>query len=404
MTSCGIDIIEISRIEDAIKKNPAFLEKVFSPAEIEYFNQKGGSVQSLAGFFAAKEAFAKHRGTGLSGFSLCEVSVEHKSSGEPFLSFKGKVQEVKLSISHNKTTAIAMVCGKKDSREPALRDEMKMLLPKRDRASSKGDFGKVLLVAGSCGMTGAAVLSAYSALRTGSGLVTLATADSERQIAAGFYPEIMTYGLKSKGGIITSLALKDILQLSKDKDAVVFGPGLGKSRELTVILKELLKNYRGKLLIDADGLNALAKNMDMLNERSCKVVLTPHPGEMSRLAGLSTEEIQKNRKEVAQDFAKRYGVCIVLKGFETVVAENGKGLYINPTGNPGMATAGTGDVLSGVIASFMGQGLDCFDAARIGTYIHGFAGDLAGECFGEYGMVASDVMNKIPEAINKIII
>ncbi len=402
MTSCGIDIIEISRIEDAIKKNSAFLEKVFSDEEIEYFNKNGGKVQSLAGFYAAKEAFAKYLGTGISGFRLNEVSVGHKESGEPFLSFKGKTRKVRLSISHNKTTAVAVVCGGEDDLQPHLENEMRLLLPKREKTSNKGNFGRVLVIAGSRGMTGAAVLSAYSALRTGSGLVTLATADSERAIAAGFYPEIMTYGLKAEEGSISVSALKDILGLSRDKDAVVFGPGLGQSRELIVILSELLKAYTGRLLIDADGLNALAKKVEILEEKSCQVVLTPHSGEMSRLTGLSIEEIQKNRRKTAQDFAEKYGVCLVLKGDETVVAKDSGETYINKTGNPGMATAGTGDVLSGVIASLMGQGIDCFDAARLGVYIHGFAGDLAKEHLGEYGMVASDVMNKIPEAIRLI--
>ncbi len=404
MTSCGIDIIEISRIENAVKKNPDFLEKVFSLEEIEYFNKKNGSFQSLAGFFAAKEAFAKYMGTGISGFRLNEVSVGHKKSGEPYLSFKGEPQEVGLSISHNKTTAVAVVCRSDGSalRFP-LKEEMRKLLPKRDKDSNKGDFGKILVIAGSRGMTGAAVLAAYSALRTGSGLVTLATADSEREIAAGFYPEIMTYGLKSEEGNISASALKDILRLTRDKDAVVFGPGLGRSRELTVILEELTKSYTGKLLVDADGLNALAKRLEMLAEKSCRVVLTPHPGEMSRLIGLSVAEIQKNRKAIAQDFAEKYDVCLVLKGYETVVAEGGKEAYINKTGNPGLATAGTGDVLSGVVTSLMGQGLDCFDAARLGVYIHGLAGDLAKECNGEQGMVASDVMNKIPETIKGIL-
>ncbi|MBR5155862.1 MAG: NAD(P)H-hydrate dehydratase [Clostridia bacterium] len=402
MKNCGIDIIEISRIEDAIKKNPAFLEKVFSREEIEYFNEKGRNFQSLAGFFAAKEAFSKYMGTGISGFKLCEISVGHKESGEPFLSFRGKKMDVSLSISHNKTTAVAVVCGTDDFIETPLKDEMKKLLPKREKNSNKGDFGRVLVIAGSCGMTGAAVLSAYSALRTGSGLVTLATADSERSIAAGFHPEIMTYGLCCENGIIKACALRDILKLSRDKDAVVFGPGIGQSNELIVVLEELMKNYTGKLLVDADGLNILAKRLEMLSEKTCKIVLTPHPGEMSRLTGLSVDEIQKNRKAVAWDFAKRYGVCLVLKGYETVVAEKDREVYINQTGNPGMATAGTGDVLSGVIASLMGQGLECFDASRLGVYIHGLAGDLAKNCFGEYGMVASDVMSKIPEVIRYI--
>ncbi len=397
--ACGIDIIEISRIEDAVKKTEGFLEKVFSPEEIAYYIEKGKKVQHLAGFFAAKEAFSKCKGTGLSGFKLTDVSVMHNSKGQPYLCFRGVEQNVSLSISHNKTTAVAVVCADSVICGCPQRLEAKALLPKRDKNANKGDFGKVLVVAGSRGMTGAAVMSAYSALRMGSGLVTLATADSERAIAAGFYPEIMTYGLKSEEGIISEGALKDILKLSRKADVVIFGPGMGKSRALTDVLGELLKNYTGKMLIDADGLNALAKRVDILREKACQVVLTPHLGEMHRLTGIAIEEIQKNRQTTAKSFAEKYDVCLVLKGAETVVAQSGKAVYVNNTGNAGMATAGTGDVLSGVVGSLMGQGLDIFDAAKLGVYLHGLAGDIAKEKLGEYSMCATDVMNNLPDAV-----
>ena len=242
-------------------------------------------------------------------------------------------------------------------------------------------------------------MSAYSALRTGSGLVTLATADSERAIAAGFYPEIMTYGLKSQDGVIDAHSLKDILKLAQGKDAVIFGPGIGRNRDLTEILAELLKGYTGKLLIDADGINALAKRVDMLQDKACDVVITPHLGEMSRLTGIAIDDIQKNRVAIAADFAQKYDVCLVLKGSQTVVAKSGINPYINQTGNPGMATAGTGDVLSGVIGSLLGQGIGTFEAARVGVYLHGLAGDIAEEKLGEYSMTASDVINNLPDAI-----
>ena len=272
-------------------------------------------------------------------------------------------------------------------------------MPERKKTANKGNFGKVLVIAGSRGMTGAAVMSAYSALRTGSGLVTLATADSERAIAAGFYPEIMTYGLKSQDGVIDAHSLKDILKLAQGKDAVIFGPGIGRNQDLTEILAELLKGYTGKLLIDADGINALAKRVDMLQDKACDVVITPHPGEMSRLTGIAIDDIQKNRVAIAADFAQKYDVCLVLKGSQTVVAQSGINPYINQTGNPGMATAGTGDVLSGVIGSLLGQGIGTFEAARVGVYIHGLAGDIAEEKLGEYSMTASDVINNLPDAI-----
>ncbi len=399
--ACGVDIIEISRIEDALKKTPGFLEKVFSPGEIAYHIEHGKKTEHLAGAFAAKEAYGKYLGAGLSGLNLPEISVMHKTGGQPYLTYNGEALAVSLSISHNKTTAAAVVCGEGDLGKYPKLDGIKELLPSRQKTANKGDFGRTLVIAGSRGMTGAAVMSAYSALRMGSGLVTLATADSERVIAAGFYPEIMTVGLSSENGVISSGALKDILKLIRDKDSVIFGPGIGKSRELTDILAEILRNYQGKLLIDADGLNALAKRVDILKEKTCEVVLTPHPGEMSRLTGMIVEEIQRNRKAVAMEFAKKYDVCLVLKGFETVVAKYGRDAYINQTGNPGMATAGTGDVLSGVIGSLLGQGQDLFDAARLGVYLHGLAGDIAKEKLGEYSMTATDVMNNLHCAIKE---
>lgn len=402
MTNCGVDIVEISRIDSAIKNNNNFLKRVFSTAEIEYYNKKSNGVESLAGFFAAKEAFAKYLGTGLSGFNFSDVSVEHSAEGTPFIVFKGAKQDVSLSISHDKTVAVAVVCGETAQKELPLKAEIKKLLPKRPEDSNKGDFGKALVIAGSKGMTGAAVLSAYSALRSGAGLVTLATVETERHIAAGFYPEIMTAGLPSKEGIICTDALKDIFILSKDKDVIVFGPGIGKSRDIGLILAEILKNYTGVLVVDADGLNALSKNMDMLKEKTCDVILTPHPGEMSRLCKLTTKEIQQNRTEISEKLAERYDVCIALKGNKTVVSAKGRTSFVNPTGNPGMATAGTGDVLSGVIAAFAAQGLKAFDAAQLGVYVHGLAGDIAKESKGTFGMIASDVAKSIPEAILRV--
>ena len=367
---CGVDIIEISRIEEAIQKRPDFVKRVFSSAEIEYYNKKANGVESLAGFFAAKEAFFKYMGTGLSGFNFRDVSVEHDDKGMPFILFKEVKQKVSLSISHNNTTAVAVVCGPASIIELPLKKDMKGLLPKRIKNSHKGTFGRVLVVAGSKGMSGAAALSSYSALRAGAGLVTLATAESERAIAAGFYPEIMTAGLMEKDGCICTLATNEILRLSEGSDVIVFGPGLGQNNEVPIILEKLLKTYRGFLLIDADGLNALSSNIDMLKEKNCEVILTPHPGEMSRLLKKPIEEVQKNRANLANELANNFNVVVALKGSGTVVTQNEK-LFINPTGNSGMATAGTGDVLAGVIAAFAAQGLNAFDATKLGVYIHG---------------------------------
>ncbi len=403
MINCGTDIIEIDRIKDAVSKTSGFLEKVFSDDEIAYFRSNGERYETLAGFFAAKEAFSKYHKTGLRGFKLKDISVKHEQSGAPYIEFCGARQAVSLSISHNKTCAVATVCG--NGYAVAVNQDakkMSVLIPNRKNDAHKGDFGVVTVIAGSCGMTGAAVLSAYSALRTGSGLVTLATAESERQIAASYRAEIMTKGLPSENGIICGRAIPEILAAIKKANAVVFGPGIGQSEEICEILAEVITNYKGKLVIDADGLNALSRNLDILEQKTCDVILTPHVGEMSRLSGLTASEIQSNRKKCSEDFVAKYGVCLVLKGEATVVAAPDKEAYINSTGNVGMATAGCGDVLSGVIASLLGQGLDCFDAAMLGVYIHGTAGDIAAAEKGCHGVVSGDVAEAIPYAIKII--
>ena len=408
MTNCGIDIIEISRIEKALKSNPSFLTKVFSEEEISYFHNHGSRTETLAGFFAAKEAFSKYLGTGISGFGFSDISVSHTPEGKPCLKFKGNPVDAALSISHNKTTAVAVVCGNKAQPQtktlpPSLILEMKSLVPSRPVCSHKGDFGKLLIIAGSRGMTGAAVLSAYSALRMGAGLVTLATAHTEREIAASFYPEIITEALASEDGIICPSAIDKILRLAQDKDAIVFGPGLGKSAYILTILQSLLTGYCGTLVIDADGLNALSQNIEILKNRTCNLILTPHPGEMARLTGKPISFIQKNRFEVAREFSQKYKVCLVLKGNETIVADEDGTFFLNPTGGPGMATAGTGDVLSGTIAALSGQGLSPFNASKLGVFLHGLAGDEAAARLGQHGIIATDVANELPTSLNKIL-
>ncbi len=403
MINCGTDIVEIDRIKKAVLETKGFLEKVFADCEIEYFQKNGERYEVLAGFYAAKEAFSKYLKTGIRGFSLRDVAVDHEASGAPFIRFFDDRQPVSLSISHNKTTAVAMVCG--NSLGGVDRDaakQMSALLPVRKSDGNKGDFGRICVVAGSKGMTGAAVLSAYSALRTGSGLVTLLTAEPERAVAATYHPEIMTKGLVSENGIISVDASAQIIEFANKSDVVVFGPGLGQGDGIFEILKQLIKSYDKTLVIDADGLNALSRNPEILKNKNCNIILTPHPGEMSRLTGLNIADIQSNRKGCAERFVAEYDVTVVLKGEGTVVAALDKESYINKTGNVGMATAGSGDVLSGVIGSLSGQGLCPFDAAILGVYLHGLAGDIAADEKTVYGMVAGDITDKLPDAFKLI--
>ncbi len=403
-TKCGVDIIEISRIRDAIMKNDRFCERIFTSNELDYFRKHGSRFEMLAGFFAAKEAFSKYLGTGIRGFEFRDIEVEHDELGAPFIVFKGKQTDVSLSISHNTDAAVAMVCG--ESCELAIpkidaiyREKMRKLIPVRAEDANKGDCGRVFIIAGSKGMTGAAALCGYAALRCGSGLVTVGTAASEQGILACKLTEAMTLALPCNGGIISYDAIELIRTHAERSDVVAIGPGLGRNEDIKKILTELIKTYEKTLVIDADGINALSENIDILKEKRCEIILTPHPGEMSRLTGISVEEIQMNREHLAAEFATNHGVCVVLKGKDTVIADKNGRISVNPTGNPGMATGGTGDVLCGVAAAFAAQGLSPYDAAVLGAYVHGLAGDIAVDKKGIYGLIASDVADALPESI-----
>jgi len=263
----------------------------------------------------------------------------------------------------------------------------------------KGDFGKVLIVAGSVGMSGAAALAGRAALRAGAGLVRVATPKSVLPIVASIEPSFTTIALPEDDvGRISAKAVNIILEAAGENDAVAFGPGIGTSGALRSILEILLEQQQLRLLIDADGLNNLAAMTDWPAKLRAKLVLTPHPGEMRRLwSGLFREGPPPDRQEQAAKLARRTGSIVALKGAGTVVTD-GERVYVNQTGNPGMATAGSGDVLTGVITALMGQDLSDFDAAVLGVYIHGLAGDLAAEKLGQVSLIATDIAQALPDA------
>jgi len=243
-------------------------------------------------------------------------------------------------------------------------------------------------------------------MRSGSGLVTLGIPQSLNNSVIRIKPkEVMTLPLaETKEQTLGLSSYKKIKGLLQDADCLAIGPGLGKNDATWKLVRRVISATDKDIVIDADGLNALAGHLKLLyamRHKPAIKVLAPHPGEMSRLCGLSIEKIQKNRKDIAKKFAKDYNVCIVLKGFRTEVCDPSGRHYTNHTGNPGMATAGSGDVLTGMIAAFLGQGLDGFEAARYAVYLHGLAGDLAAKEKTQLGMIASDIIDKIPEAIKR---
>ena len=266
----------------------------------------------------------------------------------------------------------------------------------------KGDYGKVCIIAGSIGMSGAAALAGRAALRAGAGLVRVATPKSVLPIVAAIEPSFTTIALPEDGdGRISAKAIHAVLEAIGENDAVAFGPGIGTSGAIRSVLEILLEQQPLRLIIDADGLNNLAGIKNWPARLKAKLILTPHPGEMKQLwSGLLREEMPAERQEQALQLARRTNTVVVLKGAGTVVTD-GEKVYINKTGNPGMATAGSGDVLTGVITALLGQGLSDFDAAVLGVYVHGLAGDIAAEKIGRVSLIATDIIDSLPDAFLK---
>jgi NAD(P)H-hydrate epimerase len=270
-------------------------------------------------------------------------------------------------------------------------------IKERDKNTHKGDYGKVLIVAGSKNMTGAAYLCAQSAIKTGCGLVRLAVPKAIQHILQGGLSEIITHGIKDEDGTFFSESAEEVMALASDCDVIAIGPGITNSERIRAFLKRIINSINKPMVIDADGLNALCGSLDIITGKD--LILTPHYGEMSRLSGINIDDIKNNTLKSVSDFVDRYMVTLVLKGSRTVIGNKAKGIYINKTGNPGMATAGSGDVLTGMIASFMAQGYDCVDAAKYGVYYHGKAGDMAEEKYGELSLTASNIIEFIHEAL-----
>ncbi len=280
------------------------------------------------------------------------------------------------------------------------REEIRSLLPERRPDSHKGLFGHLLVIAGSVGKTGAAAMTGLSALRVGSGLVTIATPASLNNILEVKLTEVMTIPLPETDAQSIALSAENILvKLMPMISAIAIGPGLSVHPETVRLVRRLITKTERPMVIDADALNALAGYLDILKRSKAPLILTPHPGEMARLIGKTSKDVQKDRIRIAQNFAMKHRVYLVLKGARTVFSDPDGNIFINTAGNPGMATAGTGDVLTGIIAGLISQGIDPLSALKSGVHIHGLAGDLALEEFGEMGMVAGDMIAKIPEAI-----
>ncbi|HEY7747013.1 MAG TPA: NAD(P)H-hydrate dehydratase, partial [Desulfuromonadales bacterium] len=271
------------------------------------------------------------------------------------------------------------------------------LLPARPATGHKGTFGHLLVVAGSTGKAGAAAMTAEGGLRSGAGLVTVACPASVQAALAIKLTEAMTEPLAEVDGALSLQALAALQQFSEGKSALALGPGLGQHEETFALVRRLLRESPLPLVLDADGLNAVAEHPALLRERPPgSTVLTPHPGEMARLTGKSVAEVEADRVDVARKFARRHRVVLVLKGARTVTALPDGRVRLNGSGNPGLASGGMGDVLTGLIGGLLAQGLSPADAAVLGVYLHGRAADRLQKIMGNAGMIAGDLLRELP--------
>ncbi len=281
--------------------------------------------------------------------------------------------------------------------------DIRPLFPPRAPDAHKGIFGHLLVVAGSVGKTGAAALAGRGALRSGAGLVTIACPASQQPVVAALGMETMTEPLVETPSQSLALKAKERIQeLAARMEAVALGPGISLDPETQALVRELVTELARPLVVDADGLTALAGHVDLLRHARAPRCLTPHPGEMARMLGRPVAEVQADRIETVKSFCQRYGAFVALKGARTVIGDPNGRIFLNPTGNPGMASGGAGDVLTGMVGAFLARGMEPLEALQAGVYLHGLAGDLARSETGEEGLIAGDILEAVPRAIARV--
>lgn len=282
-------------------------------------------------------------------------------------------------------------------------DMVKAILPKRSPLGYKNTFGHVVTIGGSSGMLGAVALASYGAMRVGCGLATACIPYSFADLFDSNSHEILTKGLiETKDKMISAKAWNELQLIIDKKQAIVFGPGMGKNYQAIELLEQLLINSQVPVVIDADGLNTLAEDISILKKAICPVILTPHPGEMARLLQTTTDVIQSKRVEIAQHAARELGAIVVLKGAKTLIADCQGQMFINPTGNEALATAGSGDVLAGIIGGLLAQGMKPIWASVLGVNLHGRAGDLVSDDIGRRAPIASDFIKYLPKVLKAL--
>ena len=401
MQTTGIDIVDNNRIKKILlTRRDSFYNRIFTDSEIQYVVDKNHDYKTVAGLFSVKESIIKGIGTGIGKISFKDVEIYHDKFGKPKVKFNKlndflkDINNIEISITHEKDYAVSIaIVNWKDNLNINLPLEIKGILKEREKDSHKGSYGKVGIIAGSKGMTGSNYLTSMAALRTGSGLVYSFVLGELVDIMSNKFVEVIVKEINEKNNILDSV---------KDLDGLAIGPGLGIDINKTNMVRELILCYDNPIVLDADGINCLRDDPEILKKRKGITVITPHPGELSRLLKKSIKEIQENRIFYAKYTSKKYNVITLLKGHNTIVTDGDK-VYINSTGHPGMSTPGSGDILTGIIISFICQGISPINSAILGSYIHGLAGDMASLDKGEYGLISSDILDYISKAIKKLL-
>jgi len=315
----------------------------------------------------------------------------------PGMDYAGKIKVVDIGIPYN------LLDEGKIKSNLFTREDVPSNLFSRKLSSHKGSFGHLLVIAGSRGMTGAAALASIAALRVGAGLVTLGIPYSLNSILEMKLTEVMTLPLpETEEGTLSLKALDKIYQFAHRCKALVLGPGLSIQEETKELVKKVMASLKIPMVLDADGINALAENTKFIAQYPAPLIITPHPGELSRLLSIPIPEVQKDRIFSSRILAEKTGKIAILKGARTVITDEQGNSWVNSTGNPGMASGGSGDVLSGMIGGFLAQGIDPLMAAKVGVYLHGLAGDLAVKEKGQLSLIAGDILGNIPQAIRSL--
>ncbi len=416
MHSVGTDLVEIERIRKSMR-NARFCLRILGDREYAQLEKRGFPAESVAASFCAKEAFSKAVGTGLSGFDLRDVQLLRAPSGKPELFLSGRALELaggrkfSVSVTHTREYASAVVVAdgtafpneEENEEIRAGLERARAMLHPRDPESNKGSYGRLLCVCGSEGMAGAAIMSTRAAVRCGAGIVDAALPHAIYPIVASQVCEPVFTLLELSGEDVLTQQGEEALRSALQKaSSVLIGCGLGKSAASHRLVRVVLEDSSVPVVLDADGINIVSENIDILKTARVPLILTPHPGEMARLLKTEAAEVQKNRETYAREFAKRHRVILVLKGAGTLVAAPDGRLYRNLTGNPGMAKGGSGDVLAGMIASFAARGIEPFEAASCGVFLHGLAGDRCARKYSQTAMLPTDLIDTLPELFREI--